>query len=102
MGVTRDRRQTRQRQETSPPKTPSPAIGLRDAGMWASIFCATLLAYLPALRGGLLWDDNMHVTRADLRSLHGLWRIGFGLGATQQCYPLLPSTFWFEQRIRAA
>jgi protein O-mannosyl-transferase len=74
-------------------------MGLQDAGMWALLFCATLLAYLPALRGELLWDDNMHVTRADLRSLHGLWRIWFDLGATQQYYPLLHSAFWLEHRI---
>ena len=63
------------------------------------MLCATLIAYLPALRGGLLWDDNMHVTRADLRSLHGLWRIWFDLGATQQYYPLLHSAFWLEHRL---
>jgi tetratricopeptide (TPR) repeat protein len=63
------------------------------------LLCAAFAAYLPALRGGLLWDDNMHVTRADLRSLHGLWRIWFDLGATQQYYPLLHSAFWLEHRI---
>ncbi len=63
------------------------------------MLCAILLAYLPALRGALLWDDNMHVTRADLRSLHGLWRIWFDLGATQQYYPLLHSAFWLEHRL---
>jgi len=77
----------------------SPAIGLRDAGTWALMLCATLVAHLPALRGGLLWDDNMHVTRADLRSLHGLWRIWSDLGALQQYYPLLHSAFWLEHRI---
>jgi tetratricopeptide (TPR) repeat protein len=76
----------------------SAAIGLRSAGMWALMLCATLVAYLPVLRGSLLWDDNMHVTRADLRSLHGLWRIWFDLGATQQYYPLLHSVFWLEHR----
>ena len=70
MGVSLDRRQ----------KTDSSAVSLRDAGLCALMLCATLVAYLPALRGGLLWDDNMHVTRADLRSLHGLWRIWFDLG----------------------
>jgi hypothetical protein len=61
-------------------------IPLRDAGICTSILCATLLAYLPALRGGLVWDDSGHVTRLDLQSLHGLWRIWFELGATQQYY----------------
>ena len=80
-------------------KTDPPAISLRDAGLCALMLCATVLAYLPALRGELLWDDNMHVTRADLRSLHGLWRIWFDLGATQQYYPLLHSAFWLEHRL---
>jgi tetratricopeptide (TPR) repeat protein len=75
------------------------AVGLRDAVGWVSILCATLLAYLPALRGGLLWDDSSHVTRLDLQSLHGLWRIWFDLGATQQYYPLLHSAFWMEHRM---
>ncbi|SRR5579884_1514964 len=35
----------------------------------------------------------------DLRSLHGLWRIWFDLGATQQYYPLLHSAFWLEHRL---
>lgn len=58
--------------------------------------CATVAAYLPAIRGGLLWDDSGHVTRADLRTLHGLWRIWFDPGSTQQYYPLLHSAFWTE------
>jgi tetratricopeptide (TPR) repeat protein len=67
--------------------------------MGALLLCATLAAYLPALRGALLWDDIMHVTREDLRSLHGLWRIWFDLGATQQYYPLLHGAFWLEYRL---
>ena len=68
MAVIRDRRRTAlgQREEIPPQRVDSPTIGLRDAGTWALLLCATLFAYLPALRGGLLWDDNMHVTRADL------------------------------------
>jgi tetratricopeptide (TPR) repeat protein len=60
---------------------------------------ATVIAYLPALRGALLWDDNMHVTRPELQSLHGLWRIWFDVTATQQYYPLLHSAFWVEHRL---
>ena len=80
------------------PQLDAQASRLRDASAWVLMFCLTLIAYLPALRGGLLWDDNMHVTRPDLRSLHGLWRIWFDLGATQQYYPLLHSAFWVEHR----
>lgn len=70
-----------------------------DAKIGALIFCATVAAYLPAIRGSLLWDDSSHVTRPDLQSLHGLWRIWFNPGATQQYYPLLHSAFWLEHRI---
>ena len=66
---------------------------------WVLILGATLLAYLPALGGTLLWDDTSHVTRPDLQSAHGLWRIWFHLGATQQYYPLLHSAFWLEHRL---
>jgi protein O-mannosyl-transferase len=92
-------RRSRPEAKVPPPKMGSPAIRLRDAATFALILCATLVAYLPALRGSLLWDDNMHVTRVDLRSLQGLWRIWFDLGATQQYYPLLHSAFWLEHRL---
>ena len=67
--------------------------------MCALIFLVTLLAYLPALHGGFIWDDDGHVTRTDLRSLAGLFRIWFEIGATQQYYPLLHSAFWLEHRL---
>ena len=60
---------------------------------------ATLLAYWPALGGGLIWDDAAHVTRPELGSLNGLARIWFQLGATQQYYPLLHTAFWIEHRL---
>jgi protein O-mannosyl-transferase len=59
----------------------------------------TLIAYSPALNGDLVWDDAAHVTKPELQSLHGLWRIWFDLGATQQYYPLLHSAFWVEHTL---
>ncbi|HXM42931.1 MAG TPA: tetratricopeptide repeat protein [Bryobacteraceae bacterium] len=67
--------------------------------IYAAIFPAVLLAYWPALRGGLVWDDPAHITAPALQSWHGLWRIWFSLGATQQYYPLLHSAFWIEHRL---
>jgi len=83
-----------------PAKTVSPpTAGLRDAGLGVLLFAVTLLAYRPALNGGFLYDDSGHVTAPPLQSLHGLWRIWFDLGATQQYYPLLHSAFWVEHRL---
>src|SRR5277367_5857755 len=96
------RRVPAQALQESPAKSPnskSPAIRFSDSVLWAMVFFATLVAYLPALRGGLLWDDSSHLTRPDLQSLHGLWRIWFDLHATQQYYPLLHSAFWLEHRM---
>lgn len=59
---------------------------------------AVLAAYWPSLSGGLLWDDPGHITRPDLQSAYGLWRIWTEVGATQQYYPLLHSAFWLEHR----
>jgi tetratricopeptide (TPR) repeat protein len=75
----------------------SPSIKL-DLGLGALLAVLVFTAYQPALHGGLLWDDAAHVTKPALRTLHGLWRIWFDLGATQQYYPLLHSAFWLEHR----
>jgi tetratricopeptide (TPR) repeat protein len=72
---------------------------LRALGIYAAIFLATLIAYWPALHGGFVWDDDAHVTKASLQSLHGLGRIWDELGATQQYYPVLYSAFWVEHRL---
>jgi tetratricopeptide (TPR) repeat protein len=80
-------------------KPPFSRIAFRDWGIYALIVCVTFLAYFPAIRGGMLWDDTGHVTRPDLRGLHGLWRIWSDPGATQQYYPLLHTAFWMEHQI---
>jgi protein O-mannosyl-transferase len=70
-----------------------------QCGAALAIFGATLLAYLPALTGGLLWDDSAHITSPRLQTARGLWDIWFRLGATQQYYPVLHTAFWIEHRI---
>jgi protein O-mannosyl-transferase len=70
------------------------------SGLAAFGLCvAAFAAYGPALSGGFVWDDESHVTRPELRPLHGLWRIWFEPGATQQYYPVLHSAFWVEHRL---
>ena len=94
-------RMTHRRRERPSPPSGAPAFlqTCKSAGAWAALFLATLIAYSPALRGGLVWDDSSHVTAPGLQNLHGLWRIWFELGATQQYYPLLHSAFWLEHRL---
>lgn len=67
--------------------------------MFGLMLLLALVVYWPALRGGFIWDDDAHVTRADLRSFGGLFRIWREWGATQQYYPLLHSAFWFEHKL---
>jgi tetratricopeptide (TPR) repeat protein len=77
---------------------PVPFIRLREIFPWIGLCVVTLAAYWPALQGAFLWDDSSHITSPQLRSWHGLWRIWFDLGATQQYYPLLHSAFWVEHQ----
>ena len=80
-------------------KPRAPLVSSRDLGLAALLVGLVLFAYMPALNGGLVWDDDAHVTRPELQSWHGLERIWFELGATQQYYPLLQSAFWLEHRL---
>ncbi|HUL73738.1 MAG TPA: glycosyltransferase family 39 protein, partial [Vicinamibacterales bacterium] len=67
--------------------------------LFALLLAATLVAYAPAWHGGMIWDDDAHITRLDLRSVQGLWRIWFEVGATQQYYPVAHSAFWVFHRL---
>lgn len=71
----------------------------RAALGWLILVALCLAIYWPALRGGLIWDDDAHITTTALRSWDGLRRIWCELGATQQYYPLLHSAFWVEHRL---
>ncbi len=82
------------------PRTPSPS---RESGtswlFYAGLVLVTLLAYMPAWHGGILWDDDAHITRTALRSVEGLGRIWFDVGATQQYYPVLHTAFWVLHKV---
>jgi tetratricopeptide (TPR) repeat protein len=59
-----------------------------------------LIAYLPALRDGWVWDDDAHVVdNVQLRTLRGLFRIWFVLRAVPQYYPLTHTVFWLEYHL---
>lgn len=60
----------------------------------------TFLAYLPAIRGGFIWDDDSYVTsNPTLRSLDGLKAIWFRPGATPQYYPLIHTALWIQYHL---
>jgi tetratricopeptide (TPR) repeat protein len=71
----------------------------KQIGLGLLLLVATIMAYRPALEGGLIIDDAEHLTTPSLRSLAGLWRIWSVVGATHQYFPILHSAFWLEYRL---
>ena len=64
------------------------------------LFALVLIAYIPALRAGFIWDDDFHITKNQaLRDCHGLSRIWTDTSATPQYYPLVHTTFWIEYHL---
>ena len=60
----------------------------------------TLMAYVPAMQGGFIWDDDSYVTENQtLRSSEGLRKIWVQPNSTPQYYPLVFSTFWLEYKL---
>lgn len=59
----------------------------------------TLTVYIPAMRGGFVWDDDDYVTEnPTLNSFHGLKQIWLDPKSTPQYYPLVFSSFWLEYK----
>jgi Flp pilus assembly protein TadD len=74
-------------------------VTLPESLLGLLLIVVVLAAYSPAIGGGLVWDDDAHITTAALQGWDGLRRIWFSLGATQQYYPVLHSAFWLEHRL---
>jgi len=68
---------------------------------WAGlIFLATMIVYIPAMRGGYIWDDDHYITEnTTLRTSDGLRRIWLEPRALPQYYPLVHTTFWLEYHL---
>jgi len=77
------------------------SVGTRTRMMMGGglLLLVTLVAYVPALDGRFIWDDEAHVTAPALRSPAGLWRIWTDPRATQQYYPLTHSVFWLAYQL---
>ena len=68
----------------------------------AIIILLTLAAYLPALQGKFLWDDEFWTTDIAglLRDVHGLYSIWFHPTALpQQYFPLAATSFWIDYQL---
>jgi len=75
------------------------SLSRQDWLLMLLLVAATFLSYYPAWNGQPLWDDDAHITRAELRSFRGLVSIWTELGVTQQYYPLMHSVFWVEHKL---
>ncbi len=80
-----------------------PAPGRRAWQGWlpaAAILLATVLAYLPALFNGWIWDDPQYVTQNPvLREPSGLRDLWLRPTSTPQYYPVVFTTFWVEHAL---
>ncbi|HVU34150.1 MAG TPA: tetratricopeptide repeat protein [Opitutaceae bacterium] len=66
---------------------------------FALLIGLAFVAYAPALRNGVIWNDSDYITKPALRTFDGLRRIWTELGATEQYYPVVHSSFWLEHRL---
>lgn len=78
---------------------PAPA-SRRSLVLALALLLLTVVAYLPALDNGFVWDDDDYVTaNPTLRSADGLRRIWLEPGAVPQYYPLTFTTLWLDYQI---
>ncbi len=99
------RRRKPHRRNGSPPLRETEAQGFgslkgRRAVAALVLIVATLAAYVPAMQGGFIWDDDDYVTdNAALRSLAGLAAIWLQPGAVPQYYPLTFTSLWLDYQL---
>lgn len=64
------------------------------------VILLVFLFYIPAMKGGFIWDDDDYVTKNEnLKTWTGLKRIWFDIGATYQYYPMVHTSFWVEYHL---
>lgn len=69
----------------------------QSIGLGAILVAAVFVAYLPAMNGGFVCDDNDDVVgNAALQSLQGLYEIWFQPGISSQFYPFTFTSFWLN------
>ena len=93
---------------TEPVETlPASRTVLFQKRQWLSVLgsvflvAIVLLAYLPALQGGFVWDDDSWTTKLlrVLQDTSGLRAIWLEPKTLQQYYPLSGTTFWLDYQL---
>jgi protein O-mannosyl-transferase len=74
---------------------------VRRGILCALVVVVVILAYLPALRGGFVWDDDAWTTGISglLQDVSGLRTMWLQPTALQQYYPLTGTTFWLDHQL---
>ena len=83
-------------------RAPLGVAGCLRAWLFSALLVAgTFIAYLPALRGKFVWDDDAWTTGISLllRDASGLWTMWRKLGALQQYYPLARHDLWLDYKL---
>jgi Flp pilus assembly protein TadD len=99
---------SKKRPRRPPPASAPPARAAAPArpswtrpALWAGLIVVlTCVAYVPAMRGGFIWDDDAYVTNnTTLRDAAGLARIWLEPQSVPQYYPLVFTGFWAEYHL---
>ena len=75
------------------------SICFKTIALGALLCVVTVLAYLPALKGGFIWDDDTYLTQNRLiKAADGLYRYWFTREAADY-WPATSTTLWLEWRL---
>ena len=82
----------------------APTKGKKRAAVALLFIALCLLAYLPALRAGFVWDDDAIINNPLLKTGRGLWNIWTAPSLIPQghYWPLLYTSFWVEYQLWGA
>ena len=95
----------KQRSATKPETgaAPAPPSALPALPGWAkgtAIFLLIIVAYLPALNAGYIWDDDDYYTEnVLLESVEGLWQIWTRPTWIPQYYPVTHTSLWIDYQL---
>ena len=64
----------------------------------AGLVLATVVAYIPAISGNFVWDDDLHLTDNIVLQKNGLYRSWFTTEPTMY-WPVTWTSYWLEYQI---